>query len=858
MSDMSGGAIKFTRSTSDATTQSGDVAAAQVAVDPNRANLAANLMRGKGANKGAISDNRGSAKSANGSILGFIDPGSINPEQARLQTQLENIQQDQRAAYQKQRELREELAQKSGSFSPSRQFSQSSELSDEQIQQSALEAGKFMTKGAGIRRAIALSASGKRVMDGESFDTSGEITADSSRVNSTAITSHREPEQRQGASSHTVSKDLAPEDNKASSGWFGSLGSTIGGGFKVVGLGLYGLGKLAIDGVDLLGKAAISLVTDPVGSAKTCMDIGGKVLSVGATVGGFLVRGAASLATWCWNHPLEAVGAVANGVLAVGKFAVSMVVGLVAGFFDGCLKVARGEMSVGQAVLNTFLFCCEVSGLSDLVLTGYHGLLALGAYATGDKTALATHLALAAMHGFWAGLAIATVTTGGVLAPVTVPLMAGKAAVGMVAKQGIKACVKNLLVKGSEQISKEAIQKMGMAAVKKLGAESPAVIDDITRVARERLGTEASESALRKEVNELAFKRYARMEGDNIALSHGKSLSDDVASQGRGVLNAEHLGTSGDKIGYERVKGLYQELGSVDHIDDLTHDSLVKFGEMSNKEARKHLVDTYQMSNRQAAQTAKEMKKLIDSGKSDQAIKEILVDGISKDIWKVAGAEIKAGYTDTFKKALRGELKGADNAAWSANLRREILEHADDLAKSKKTNPHGKHPTQLADDITDDLVKAGAEGVERGGLRATREVVEEGVERALKRLAMRRLRGHAGGAAASVAKQASRDNHEEQTEDNFGVEGFKEGDKKSGPSVGEGHQPEVEQYKVVRDGKIYLVTNVYNDAKDLLRSVQEVISEADNTREKPGSVRVASQEGEAMGKAGKTNFSLGS
>jgi len=224
MSDMSGGAIKFTRSTSDATTQSGDVAAAQVAVDPNRANLAANLMRGKGANKGAISDNRGSAKSANGSILGFIDPGSINPEQARLQTQLENIQQDQRAAYQKQRELREELAQKSGSFSPSRQFSQSSELSDEQIQQSALEAGKFMTKGAGIRRAIALSASGKRVMDGESFDTSGEITADSSRVNSTAITSHREPEQRQGASSHTVSKDLAPEDNKASSGWFGSLG----------------------------------------------------------------------------------------------------------------------------------------------------------------------------------------------------------------------------------------------------------------------------------------------------------------------------------------------------------------------------------------------------------------------------------------------------------------------------------------------------------------------------------------------------------------------------------------------------------------------------------------------------------
>jgi hypothetical protein len=852
MSDISG-AVKGRTSTSE--TSSAEQSSArqtegglstQVVPAANRENLAANLMTGGKASPGSKT-----------SVLGFTSSVASDPEQSRLQNQLEALQQDQREAYRKQRELRDEIVQSGGSFSSSAKVGPAAvneSMSPKDLKESILSAGKFVSQRADMRSAIALSAAGEKVIDDYSGVESKESVSTKHEVvnNPPVSQTKRKVAPIEGASE--INTDQIPEKAKAKTSWFGSLFSNGGHIADVIGLAVVGVGKLAYDSLALVGKGVHHLVTDPLGSAAACAEFSGKVLSVAATVGKVLLKGAVALGTWCYNHPLEAAAAVASGLLAVGKFAVSLVVGLVSGFIGGCIKVARGEMSIGEALVNTFRFCCDISGLTDLVLTGYHGMLAFGAYAKGDKTALAQHLALTAMHGAFAGLAILTVGSGGILAPVTVPLMAGRAVLGMAAKQGLKACAKELLEIGSKQIAKESLEKMGAAAAKKLGAESPHILDDIARVAQESLGKDLTEKSLQAKINELAFKRVCRLEGDTIALTHGKSLNDDLIREGRKVLSKQHTEALGEKIGHERMRVLHKELGLVDHIDELTHDSLVKFRDMKPKEINKHLVETYQLSEKQAAKTAKEMKRLLDSGKSDQAIKDLLIKDISKDIWKVASPEVEAAYKETFRKGLRGELTDAANGDWSRNLRKEILEHADDLAKSRKTNPLGKAPTQLADDLTDDLVEAGWKGVERGGYRATQELVEEGVECAFKRLSGRRLRGSAG--HGDSGREDRRSRPDELTE----VDGLNIGDARSaGRAVerhaGESFQPEVESFEVVRDGKVYRVTNIYNDAKDLLRSIESIIGEAANGADKK-SVRLASEEAKKMGQVVKDDLSL--
>jgi|GEM_PF-5965233 len=852
MSDISG-SVKVKSSLSEqsgadmsSTARNGSGLSTQVVPDVNRENLAANLMTGGKA-----------SSSSKATTLGFTSSVAAGSEQSRLQNQLESLQQEQRDAYRKQRELRDEIAQSSGSFSSAAKVAPATaneSISSDDLKDGILSAGKLMSQRVDVRKVIALSAAGERVINDLSAAEPNRAVSAKRDVANDIPVSQAKHKITSVESFSSINTDQIPEKAKAKTSWFGSLVSTGGHIAEVLGLAVVGVGKLAYDSLALVGKGVHHLVTDPLGSITACAEFSGKVLSVAATVGKVLLKGAVALGTWCYNHPLEAAAAVASGLLAVGKFAVSLVVGLVSGFIGGCIKVARGEMSIGEALVNTFRFCCDISGLTDLVLTGYHGMLAFGAYAKGDKTAMAQHLALTAMHGAFAGLAILTLSTGGVLAPITVPFMAGRAVLGMAAKQGLKACAKELLEIGSKQIAKESLEKMGAAAAKKLGAESPHILDDIARVARESLGKDLTEKSLQTKINELAFKRVCRLEGDTIALTHGKSLNDDLIREGRKVLSKRHTEALGEKIGHERMHGLYKELGLVDHIDELTHDTLVKFRDMKPKEINKHLVETYQLSEKQAAKTAKEMKRLLDSGKSDQAIKDLLIKDISKDIWKVASPEVEAAYKETFRKGLRGELADAANGDWSRNLRKEILDHADDLAKSKTTNPLGKAPTQLADDLTDDLVEAGWKGVERGGYRATQELVEEGVERAFKRLSGRRLRGSAGHG------DSDREDRRPRAGERQDGEGLNLGDAAAGGRAaerqpGESFQPEVESYEVVRDGKIYRVTNIYNDAKDLLRSIENIIGEATKGADQK-SARLASEEANKMGQVVKDDLSL--
>jgi hypothetical protein len=118
---------------------------------------------------------------------------------------------------------------------------------------------------------------------------------------------------------------------------------------------------------------------------------------------------------------------------------------------------------------------------------------------------------------------------------------------------------------------------------------------------------------------------------------------------------------------------------------------------------------------------AREVQRLVKSGKSEAAIKQLLEEQITNDVSKFVAVKMEGSFKETFRKGLRGELTDKDNLAWSKNLSEAVQKQAKKLDKN-------------VDGFIDELVNAGWEGVERGIKRATSELVLEGLERAFKRL----------------------------------------------------------------------------------------------------------------------------
>lgn len=538
-----------------------------------------------------------------------------------------------------------------------------------------------------------------------------------------------------------ASPAAASQTNKATArtwgGWFSSVASSIGSAADVIGHAIIGAAKLTQEAGAAVVGVVTAVIKDPMGAVE---GIGNAVSAAGrviCTAVPYIGQAIYSGAAWCIQNPGQALGLVGSALYAVGEFAVSLVTGLVSSVCTGVQKLWRGEMSLGEALLNTFVFCCELSGLADLWGAVKHGALAFAAYAKGDRQAALQHLGQCAMHGAFVAIALATVGTGGLAAPVLVPLMAARALAGVALKQGIKqgikACVRECVEFGAKEIGEAAIKNMGEAAGKKLATELPQEMAKITVMAEKTLGASASPQALAAKVHELALERVIQLQGESIALTMGKTLSGDLATKGTEVLTRQHVTALGEEIGHAQTKALLRELGLVKHVDDLTHDMLVSINGMSHKQARQHFIETMGVSTKQADEMAREVQKLLRSGKSDDAIKQVLEDRISKGVSEFVEGKMESSFKTTFRKGLQGELKDPDNIEWSSKLRQGIEKRADDLAKDPKANPHGKSARELGDDITDDLVDGGWEGVQKGIRRATRELVREGIECAFKR-----------------------------------------------------------------------------------------------------------------------------
>jgi hypothetical protein len=596
------------------------------------------------------------------------------------------------------------------------------------------------------------------------------------------------------------------------------------------------VGALKLGGalLKLGGQLLYQLVSDPKAFAVGAWNAGCSIVKYVASAVSYVASAAYSGAAWCIQNPGEALQAAGSLLYSAGKAIGSFVSSIAVGAWNGIKGVLTGEISLGQALLNTFIFCCEMSGLADLWGTVKHGALALAAYGKGDKQAALLHLGQAAMHGAFVAVAIATISTGGLAAPVLVPLMAARALVGVALKQGIKqglkACAREFLEHGAKEIGEAAIKKMGEPAAKKLAAELPQEMAKITLAAEKAVGAGASPQVLAAKVNELALERVIQLQGEGIATTMGKTMSEELATKGSEVLTRKYVTALGEEVGYTQTKALLRELGLVKHIDDLTHDMLASMGKMNPKQASQHIVDTLGVSKKEADKMAREVQKLLKSGKSDEAIKQVLEDRMTKEISGFVSGKMESSFKDTFRKGLRGELKDPDNIEWSTKLREGIEKRADDLAKDPKTNPGKKSAKELADDLTDDLVEGGWEGVEKGIKRAVRELVREGIDAAFKRLRAR-VRGHLGDSADESISTDPLRNDVEKLEDGSKVPDLANKKALEGQAAGP-HQREIESRLVTQaDGSVVRIKQTYEDDR-LVGEVTDVVSDSSKQRAK--------------------------
>jgi hypothetical protein len=607
------------------------------------------------------------------------------------------------------------------------------------------------------------------------------------------------------------------------SGWWSSVTSSVSDGLQTAKNALVGLDKLRVNVGTAIGEAAAAVINDPKAALEKTISAAKTVGNFVASAGEFIGNGIASGVTWCIENPEKILPAVGSFLWSAGTTICSIVGGLFSSVLNGVKQVLNGEMTIGEALVKTFVFACEMSGLADAWGVVKHGALALAAYGSGDKQAMFQHLGQVAMHGTFLAIALATVSTAGVAAPVLVPLMAMRSLVSVAlkqgVKQGIKACAREFLESGAKQIAEGAIKNMGEPAVKKLATEFPQELVKVAAMAEKVVGTGATAEALARKTQELALERVIQLQGESIAKTMGRSMSDDLAKVGaEKVLTTTYVKELGEKVGYEQTKALLQQLGLVDYVDDLTFKLLSPMKEMTGKQARQHIIDTMGVSSKEADKMAREVQRLIKSGKSDDAIKQILEERITNDVSKFVAGKMENSFKDTFRKGLRGELTDADNAAWSKNLNEAVEKRAKELGKS-------------VDELTDDLVKAGWEGVENGIKRATRELVREGLERAFKRLRDDGLRkpsprssdkqGESGSEGRGASELAT---DTEQRRDE------KQADKGSEVPSGSGHEREIRKHVVTReDGSTVEVVSTY-DGEQLTAQQETLVSGPDHKK----------------------------
>lgn len=431
----------------------------------------------------------------------------------------------------------------------------------------------------------------------------------------------------------------------------------------------------------------------------------------------FILSGLTNGAIWCIKNPEKVLPAVGSLLMSAGRAIGAVLGGIFSSAWEGLGAICKGDLSVLCG------FICDTIGLTDLWGVLKHGTMALAAYGRGDKQAMMKHLLQFAEHA--AGLALValfalvTVGTGGVGAAVFAPVLmlrsAAQFATKQVMKQGLTACGRQFLERGAKQIAEGVIENMGKTALAKLKAECPEQMAKVAAMAKNTVG--AGDLALTTQ--QLALDRVIKLRADSIASATGESMIKAIAGEGaETVFGKNFVRELADNVGHEQSEALLRELGLVQHVDELTRNLLGPIMDKSPRQARRHIMATLQIDRKEARKMANEIKQLMASGHSDNEIKDILSKGITDNVSEFVSGKMENNFKNTFRDGLRGELADAD---WSKNLNEALKDHAEKIGRN-------------VDDLTDELVQAGWEGVDNGIKRATGGLVREGIEQAFRGL----------------------------------------------------------------------------------------------------------------------------
>jgi hypothetical protein len=613
-------------------------------------------------------------------------------------------------------------------------------------------------------------------------------------------------------------------------------GAVVTAGSTLVNTGV-GIAKLSKDllqfgatvvmsGAEVAGKFAYKVVTDPAGalsdlshaastvagfaksSALWIVNTGLQVAKWGLSAGTYLlqkgvefnaalltgdfskawgmVQGTVS-ATWGFADSMASSLGLKEmfwGVVALGRAGPQLAYDLTrAAFGQGTVQDAfvNFKGNLGQAasgVVGCVRCIGELTGVTDLGLAVYHSANALAAYGRGDQAAVTSHLLNASMHGAFAlmsaGSVAATVATGGA----AIGAVAGVAMLRTTAKEAgkivLKTAAKEFLQAGAKEIGEQALTRMGKEALQILTKETGAAV--------QLTGKEALQALL-------------QVEGRHIADQGCERLVKEIAEHGASkALAPEAVRTILAEESEKRVAALLCKLKLPDVVDDLTFKMLKDVSEGKAKHVAKEFSERFGVTEGEARQMVNQMRSALRSKRSDEAMKQVLEDGITKEVTQVLRKEMEASFKEQFRKGLTDPT----HASWSKQLTQSVEAEAKRL---------GKTTSELADD----LVKKGWQGVEEGIERATRAAVREGLERAFKRFREgHRYRGSFGMGSA-VGRQAIK----EATADggsNHADESSKAGSQPA--EVGSGHRIQTRQrIDTLADGSKIVIVEALNLTK---------------------------------------------
>jgi hypothetical protein len=465
-----------------------------------------------------------------------------------------------------------------------------------------------------------------------------------------------------------------------------------------------GLGKLIVNSNIAVFNGLVNLVIHPVDSINSIIEFGSKAWTKikdfsepALVVAGLALEALKNGAVWCYENPELILGALSNGIKSAASFAGSAIEAGLAPIYRGAVAFINGEISlkdiaigIAGASKSIFLFACEMTGLTDLCRTGYSVLLALDAYGKGDTQAAMGHLGDALFHGALAGFAVFTIGSAGVFAPVLLPLKAGMAA--------IRGCSKLLLRRGAEQLIKGGVREF-------LAAEA----GNIGKLTVESL----------KSVSQDIFDKRAVSLADDL----GQKLSKQVGKLGHEALDATKVTELADTVGFKQGKAFMKELKVRELVGEHGKVWVNDVAKLKVDDLASYVAKSLNKSPDEAFKIASEFKSILTKPHYKEAAKELMTDSITENVQKSISERIKQVFEDRFKAGLKGEITDQNGrlVKWSENLKDAVEQRAKSLGQS-------------VDQVVDDVVRAGWEGIESGLKRALRLAVRAGLDDAFKAL----------------------------------------------------------------------------------------------------------------------------